>query len=91
MRELSAAERTLNHMVSQYWALTKPRVTQLALFCAVIGMFLSTRELPPLGLVVVATVGIWLLVVSVRENWRFNLAWPRALSLRRRSANPEHP
>jgi lipopolysaccharide export system permease protein len=41
--------------------------------------------------VILGAVGIWLLVVSVRENWRFNLAWPRALSLRRRSANPEHP
>jgi protoheme IX farnesyltransferase len=61
MRELSAAERTLNHMASQYWALTKPRVTQLALFCTVIGMFLSTRELPPLGRVAVATLGVWLL------------------------------
>jgi len=61
MRELSAAERTLSHMASQYWALTKPRVTQLALFCTVIGMFLSTRELPPLGRVAVATLGVWLL------------------------------
>ena len=60
MRELSA-ERTLNHMASQYWALTKPRVTQLALFCTVIGMFLSTRERPPLGRVAVATLGVWLL------------------------------
>ena len=60
MRELSA-ERTLNHMASQYWALTKPRVTQLALFCTVIGMFLSTREPPPLGRVAVATLGVWLL------------------------------
>jgi protoheme IX farnesyltransferase len=61
MRELSAAERTLSHLASQYWALTKPRVTQLALFCTVIGMFLSTRELPPLGRVAVATLGVWLL------------------------------
>ena len=29
---------------SQFWALTKPRVTQLAVFCAVIGMFLGTPE-----------------------------------------------
>jgi protoheme IX farnesyltransferase len=36
-------------------------VTQLALFCAVIGMFLSTAELPSLALVVKATIGIWLL------------------------------
>ena len=48
-------------MLAQYWALTKPRVTQLAIFCAVIGMFLSTSELPPWRLVVAATLGIWLL------------------------------
>jgi protoheme IX farnesyltransferase len=51
----------LPHLARQYWLLTKPRVTQLALFCAVIGMFLSTSELPSLARVVTATVGIWLL------------------------------
>ncbi len=51
----------LPHLARQYWLLTKPRVTQLALFCAVIGMFLSTTELPSLARVVTATVGIWLL------------------------------
>ncbi len=51
----------LPHLARQYWLLTKPRVTQLALFCAVIGMFLSTRELPPLATVFTATLGIWLL------------------------------
>ncbi len=47
--------------IAQYWALTKPRVTQLAVFCAVIGMFLATPELPSWKIVVAATVGIWLL------------------------------
>ncbi|HTH43924.1 MAG TPA: heme o synthase [Oxalicibacterium sp.] len=47
--------------IAQYWALTKPRVTQLAVFCAVIGMFLATPDLPDWHLVVAATVGIWLL------------------------------
>jgi len=47
--------------LAQYWALTKPRVTQLAVFCAVIGMFLSTDQLPPWRLVVFGTIGIWLL------------------------------
>src|SRR5512137_1638698 len=47
------------HLARQYWLLTKPRVTQLAIFCAVIGMFLSSRELPSLS--AVATIGIWLL------------------------------
>lgn len=52
---------TLPHLARQFWLLTKPRVTQLALFCAVIGMFLSTAELPSLWLVCKATIGIWLL------------------------------
>jgi len=47
--------------IAQYWALTKPRVTQLAVFCAVIGMFLSSPDLPDWRLVVAATIGIWLL------------------------------
>ena len=47
---------------SQFYALTKPRVTQLAVFCAVIGMFLGTPDgLPDWRLVLYATVGIWLL------------------------------
>ncbi len=47
--------------LAQYWALTKPRVTQLAVFCAVIGMFLATPGLPSWQRVIAATVGIWLL------------------------------
>ncbi len=48
----------------QYWVLTKPRVTQLAVFCAVIGMFLATPGLPDLSIVVAATIGIWLLAAA---------------------------
>ncbi len=48
--------------LAQYWALTKPRVTQLAVFCAVIGMFLATDGPARLAAsLVAATVGIWLL------------------------------
>jgi protoheme IX farnesyltransferase len=47
--------------MAQYWALTKPRVTQLAVFCAVIGMFLSTPGLPDWRVLIAATIGIWLL------------------------------
>lgn len=47
--------------IAQYWALTKPRVTQLAVFCAVIGMFLASPDLPSWKIVVAATIGIWLL------------------------------
>jgi len=50
-----------SNRIAQYWALTKPRVTQLAVFCAVIGMFLATPELPDWRKVVFATIGIWLL------------------------------
>ena len=44
----------------QYMALTKPRVVQLIVFCAVIGMLLAEPGLPRLALAVPATVGIWL-------------------------------
>ncbi len=57
----SIARPSWSHLARQYWLLTKPRVTQLAIFCAVIGMFLSTPDLPDLLRVVVATLGIWLL------------------------------
>jgi len=48
----------------QYLVLTKPRVTQLAVFCAVIGMFLASPGMPDLSLVVAGTVGIWLLAAA---------------------------
>lgn len=54
-------QRALSHLAAQYWALTKPRVTQLAIFCAIIGMFLATPGLPPALTVAWATLGIWLL------------------------------
>ena len=45
----------------QYAALTKPRVTQLAVFCAIIGMFLATPGMVPWHLLVGGAIGIWLL------------------------------
>lgn len=45
----------------QYAALTKPRVTQLAVFCAIIGMFLATPGMVPLTVLIGGSVGIWLL------------------------------
>jgi protoheme IX farnesyltransferase len=59
--QATAPQRPLVHLAAQYWALTKPRVTQLAIFCAVIGMFLAVPGLPSLKTVAVATFGIWLL------------------------------
>jgi protoheme IX farnesyltransferase len=52
---------SIGRKLTQYYALTKPRVTQLAVFCAVIGMFLAVPGLPPLDKLVAATAGIWLL------------------------------
>ena len=46
--------------VRQYLALTKPRVVQLIVFCAVIGMLLAEPGFPSLQLAVPATIGIWL-------------------------------
>ncbi len=59
--QISAISGSSGHLVAQYWALTKPRVTQLAIFCAIIGMFLATPELPSPRVVAMATLGIWLL------------------------------
>ena len=42
----------------QFLALTKPRVVTLIVFTAVIGMFLATPGLPPLGAVLFGTIGI---------------------------------
>ena len=47
----------------QYYVLTKPRVVQLIVFCALIGMVLAVPGLPTgaaLARMAVACVGIWL-------------------------------
>ena len=41
-----------------FYSLTKPRVVSLIVFTAVIGMFLSTPGMVPLGTLIAATVGI---------------------------------
>jgi protoheme IX farnesyltransferase len=48
---------------AQFYALTKPRVVQLIVFCAVIGMVLAVPGLPALAdlrVAAVAALGIWL-------------------------------
>ena len=48
---------------SQFYALTKPRVVQLIVFCALIGMVLAVPGVPrwsDVALAVIACVGIWL-------------------------------
>ncbi|WP_036172940.1 heme o synthase [Massilia sp. 9096] len=57
----TATHKPPSNRIAQYWALTKPRVTQLAVFCAVIGMFLATDGFPGWHVLFWATLGIWLL------------------------------
>ena len=44
----------------QFYALTKPRVVLLIVFCAVIGMLMAAPRLPNLYVALAATAGIWL-------------------------------
>lgn len=46
--------------VRQFYDLTKPRVVQLIVFCALIGMLLAVPGAPDWGLLLAATAGIWL-------------------------------
>src|SRR5579864_1231293 len=62
--ESTVLARAPGSRVSQYIALTKPRVTQLAVFCAVIGMFLSTPGMVPWKPLIGGTIGIWLLAAG---------------------------
>jgi protoheme IX farnesyltransferase len=48
----------------QYQALTKPRVVQLIVFCALIGMLLAQDGLPDWRIVLPAVVGIWLVAAA---------------------------
>jgi protoheme IX farnesyltransferase len=50
--------------VRQFYALTKPRVVQLIVFCAVIGMLLAAPTLPDWRIVLAATAGIWLVAAA---------------------------
>ena len=54
------------HSLRQFYELTKPRVVSLIVFCAVIGMFLAGPPdgLPPLPIVAVAALGIFLVAGS---------------------------
>jgi heme o synthase len=61
---MSSLTATSPSLLRQYLVLTKPRVTQLAVFCAVIGMFLATPTLPDMQKVIAGTIGIWLLAAA---------------------------
>jgi protoheme IX farnesyltransferase len=48
----------------QFYVLTKPRVVQLIVFCALIGMLLAQPGWPDWGRVGAASVGIWLVAAA---------------------------
>ncbi|HJV96149.1 MAG TPA: heme o synthase [Albitalea sp.] len=50
--------------VRQFYALTKPRVVQLIVFCAVIGMLLAVPGLPDPQVALAATAGIWFVAAA---------------------------
>ncbi len=54
-------------LLRQYYALTKPRVVQLIVFCALIGMVLAIPGLPSWGelrLIVLGCAGVWLVAAA---------------------------
>ena len=59
-----AMATSLPSRVRQFYVLTKPRVVQLIVFCAVIGMLLATPGLPDWRLALAATAGIWLVAAA---------------------------
>ncbi len=61
---LTAPHRSAATLWSQFYALTKPRVVQLIVFCAVIGMLLAEPGWPDWRLAGAATVGIWLVAAA---------------------------
>ena len=64
---------------AQYYALTKPRVVQLIVFCALIGMLLAEPGLPDLSKAVPAVVGIWLVAAAAAA---FNCLVEQAIDAR---------
>jgi protoheme IX farnesyltransferase len=60
MASTLAQTQTVPTRWSQYHALTKPRVVQLIVFCALIGMLLAQPGWPDFAVLLPAVAGIWL-------------------------------
>ena len=60
----AAAPLALPSRVRQFYTLTKPRVVQLIVFCAVIGMLLAEPGWPEWRLLIPAALGIWLVAAA---------------------------
>ena len=62
-----AADAPHVSILHQFLALTKPRVIQLIVFCALIGMVLAVPGVPTwseMGLATIACLGIWLVAAA---------------------------
>jgi protoheme IX farnesyltransferase len=57
-------EPTARSRMRQFYVLTKPRVVQLIVFCAVIGMLLAVPGWPEWRVVLPAAAGIWLVAAA---------------------------
>ncbi len=64
MSQTLAAPRASANRLAQFYVLTKPRVVQLIVFCALIGMLLAQPGLPSWPLVLSAVAGIWLVAAA---------------------------
>jgi len=65
----------------QYYALTKPRVVQLIVFCAVVGMLLAAPRTPAWPRALAAAIGIWLVAAAAAA---FNCLVERHIDARMR-------
>ncbi|MDP9043711.1 MAG: heme o synthase [Pseudomonadota bacterium] len=63
-RSSALARPSLPSRARQFHALTKPRVVQLIVFCAVIGMLMAVPGLPDPKTALAATAGIWLVAAA---------------------------
>src|SRR3954454_1306680 len=61
---VAARSVSLTAKLRQYYALTKPRVVQLIVFCALIGMLLAAPGLPDWHLAIAGVAGIWLVAAA---------------------------
>ena len=58
------SDTSLPSRARQFYALTKPRVVQLIVFCAVIGMLMAAPGVPDIQMALAATAGIWLVAAA---------------------------
>ena len=61
---ISTPQATPGEIARDLYILTKPRVTRLAVFCAIIGMFLATDGMVDWTILIAGSAGIWTLAAA---------------------------